>query len=46
MVFEIRLLKTTLGLKMQEVTGEWRELYIDERRNLLPRQMLLVCSNN
>jgi len=46
MVFEIRLLKTIFGFKMQEVTGDWRKLCSGKCRNLLSRQVLLAYSSH
>jgi hypothetical protein len=45
-VFENRLLRRTFGLKRDEVTGEWRNIYNEELRNLysLPNIIRMIMS--
>jgi hypothetical protein len=45
-VFENRVLRTIFGLKRDEVTGEWRKLYIEELSDLysLPISVWVVKS--
>ena len=40
-VFEIRVLRRIFGPKRDEVTGEWRKLYVEELNILTP--YLILC---
>jgi hypothetical protein len=41
-VFEIRLLRSIFGLKMDEVTGKWRKLHNEEIRDLYSSPSVII----
>jgi PAS domain-containing protein len=41
-VFENRVLRRIFGLEREEVTGQWRELYIEELNDMNSTSIVLV----